>query len=128
MKTIHSEPEFHGLMKKVAEKLKTQVCKVKDAEKEVEIAGCVEVKGIRGTDKRCYIVDLQGMQPRDANYLGDENHTCLVRQELILLYHRHQQVEHARIKLKEAEKELEDERTAKIKEIGIEEGKEATPE
>jgi len=52
---------------------------VDGAGKEIEIAGCVEIKGIRGTDKRRYIVDLQGMTPRDANWLGDENHTCLVR-------------------------------------------------
>ena len=77
-------------MKQVSEKMHTQVCKVKDETKEVEIAGCCEIKGIRGTDKRCYMVDLQGMQPRDANYLGPENHACLVRQELVLLYHRHQ--------------------------------------
>lgn len=54
--------------------------KVFDGEgKEVEIAGCVEIKGIKGTDKRCYIVDLQGMTPRDINYPGEENHTCLLR-------------------------------------------------
>ena len=50
---------FHKMMKIVAEKLNIQVNKVYDGEnKEVEIAGCVEIKGIRGTDKRCYIVDL----------------------------------------------------------------------
>jgi len=56
------------------------VNKIIDGEgREVEIAGCVEIKGIRGTDKRCYVVDLQGMTPRDANYLGVDYHTCLVR-------------------------------------------------
>jgi len=71
-KTIQSNEQFHTLMKKVAGKLGVQVNKILDAEgKAVEIAGCVEIKGIRGTDKRCYIVDLQGMTPRDANFLGD---------------------------------------------------------
>jgi protein TIF31 len=75
------------MMIKVADNMNIQVNKVKDGEdKEVEIAGCVEIKGIRGTDKRKYIVDLQGMTPRDANWLGDENHTCLLRQELLLMY------------------------------------------
>jgi hypothetical protein len=37
-------------------------------------------------------------------------------------------VEHARGKLKEFEKTIEEEREKKVKEIGIEEGKEATPE
>lgn len=74
---------------------------------EVEIAGCVEIKGIRGTDKRCYIVDLQGMTPRDANYEGDENHTCLLRQELLLLYQKTKQIDFTKSKMEEYEKELE---------------------
>lgn len=77
------------MMTKVAEDMNIRTNKVKDGEgNEVEIAGCVEIKGIRGTDKRRYIVDLQGMTPRDANWLGEENHTCLLRQELMLLYQR----------------------------------------
>jgi hypothetical protein len=49
--------------------LSLRTLKVLDSEdKEVEIAGSVEVKGIRGTDKRCYLVDLQGLTPRDMNY------------------------------------------------------------
>lgn len=74
---------------------------------EVEIAGCVEIKGIRGTDKRCYIVDLQGMTPRDANYEGEENHTCLLRQELLLLYQKTKQIDFTKAKMEEYEKELE---------------------
>lgn len=35
---------------------------------EIEIAGSVEVKGIKGSDKRNYIVDLQGLTPRDGNF------------------------------------------------------------
>lgn len=93
-KTIQSHEQFHSMMKVVCEKLNIQVNKIYDGEeKEVEIAGCVEIKGIRGTDKRCYLVDMQGMTPRDTNYLGEENHTCLVRQELITLYQRHLSVE-----------------------------------
>jgi len=52
----------------------------------VELAGSVELKGIRGSDKRAYVVDLQGLTPRDANYLGDDNHAALVRPELIHRY------------------------------------------
>jgi len=79
-KTIQSNEEFHEMMKQVCEKMNIQVNKLIDGNgKEVEIAGCVEIKGIRGTDKRAYVVDLQGMTPRDVNFLGEENHTCLVR-------------------------------------------------
>ena len=99
------------MMKQVAEKMNLQVNKIIDgADKEVEIAGCVEIKGIRGTDKRCYIVDLQGMTPRDANYLGDENHTCLIRQELLILYQRQKNLESAKAKMEDFEKELEKEK------------------
>ena len=116
-------------MKQVAEKMHIQVNKIKDGSgKEVEIAGSCEVKGIRGTDKRAYVVDLQGMTPRDGNYLGEEYHTCLVRQELVLLYHRNQCLEHAKEKMKDVEKELEADYKAKEAALGIEEKKELTDE
>ncbi len=74
-------------MKKVCENLNIKVNKVIDgSDKEVEIAGSVEVKGIKGTDKRNYLVDLQGLTPRDANYLGEEFHTCLLRPELLMIF------------------------------------------
>ena len=53
------------------------------------------------------------MTPRDANYLGEENHTCLLRQELIEIYQRDKSIELAKTKLKELEKELAAEREAK---------------
>ena len=68
------------------------------------------------------------MTPRDANYLGDENHTCLLRQELLILAHRHKQVEHAKIKMKELEADNEKEKKEFEKEVGLEEGKETTVE
>ena len=115
------------MMSKVAENMNIQTNKVKDGEgKEVEIAGCVEIKGIRGTDKRRYIVDLQGMTPRDANWPGEENHTCLLRQELMLHYQRSKRVDELREKMAEWEKEHEAESTAKMPKI--EEGTEPTEE
>ena len=87
-KNIVANQQFHSLMLKVAEALNIKVNKVIDPSdgSVVEIAGSIEVKGIRGADKRAYIVDLQGLTPRDANYLGEDYHTCLVRPELIGLY------------------------------------------
>lgn len=85
--TINHSEEFHENMKRFCEKLCIGTNKVEDKSgNQVEIAGSVEVKGIRGTDKRAYLVDLQGCAPRDANYIGDKYHTCLVRQELTILY------------------------------------------
>ena len=96
-------------MKKVCgEQLGLKVSKVIDgAGKEVEIAGSVEVKGIRGTDKRCYLVDLQGLTPRDLNYPDQEaHHTCLLRPELLLLYQQTKNVEFATSKMAEFNKQL----------------------
>lgn len=126
-KTIQANEEFHAMMTKVADNMNIQTNKVKDGEdKEVEIAGCVEIKGIRGTDKRRYIVDLQGMTPRDANWPGDENHTCLLRQELMLMFQRSKQLEVIKDKMGEWEKEHEGEKTDKMPKI--EEGQEPTEE
>ena len=75
-------------MTKLAQSLNVKLNKIVDVNdgKIVEIAGSIEVKGIRGSDKRPYVVDLQGLTPRDANLVGDQNHMALVRPELIGLY------------------------------------------
>ena len=59
-KNIVATEAFHALMVKVADALNIKVNKVVDPSdgKVVEIAGSIEVKGIRGADKRAYIVDL----------------------------------------------------------------------
>ena len=83
-------------MKTVAEHLNIKVNKVIDGlGKEVEIAGSVEVKGIKGTDKRSYLVDLQGFTPRDSNYIGEEYHTCLLRPEILMMFQRTKSIEYA---------------------------------
>lgn len=112
-KTIYAGEEFHTLMKKVCgEQLSLKTCKVVDGtDKEVEIAGSVEVKGIRGTDKRCYLVDLQGLTPRDMNYPDQEkHHTCLLRPELLLLFQRTRNIEYATSKMSEMPKPAEEEK------------------
>ncbi len=101
-------------MTKVCEHLSIKVNKVIDGSgKEVEIAGSVEVKGIKGTDKRNYLVDLQGLTPRDANYKGDEYHTCLLRPELLLIYQRTKNIEYAQGKMVEFNKQFEEAKDAK---------------
>ena len=114
-------------MLKVADALNIKVNKVVDASDGsiVEIAGSVEVKGIRGADKRAYIVDLQGLTPRDANYLGEDNHTCLVRPELVGLFQRSKNMEYASQKMKDFSKQLESQRPAELK---IKEGDEISEE
>lgn len=112
-KTIFATELFHELMKRVCseQNLGLKTCRVIDGtNKEVEIAGSVEVKGIRGTDKRCYLVDLQGLTPRDMNYPDPEQyHTCLLRPELLLLYQRTKNIEFATAKMNEFNKQLAEE-------------------
>ncbi len=66
------------------------------------------------------------MTPRDANFLGEENHTCLIRQELLILYQRQKNLESAKAKMEDYEKELEKEKLER--EPKIEEGSEPTDE
>lgn len=104
-----------------------QVNKVIDSENnEVEIAGCVEIKGIHGTDKRCYFVDLQGLFPRDANFQGENYHTCCLRQELLVLYQRNKNIEFAQKEMEKFDLEIEEER--REREPKVAEGAELTEE
>ena len=96
-KAIVSEPEFHKMMVEVAKALSIKVSTVVNPANgnHVEIAGSIDIKGIRGSDKRRYVVDMNGLTPRDVNYLGDEFSCCLVRHELITLYQKHKKMSYA---------------------------------
>jgi hypothetical protein len=104
-------------MQKVCSELNLRTVRVVDGQgKEVEIAGSVEVKGIRGTDKRCYLVDLQGLTPRDMNYPDPEqHHTCLLRPELLLLFQRTKNIEFATSKMADFNRQLAEENAAQSK-------------
>lgn len=84
-KTIETNPEFEKIMLQVCEKLGLEdSVKVKDGEGVIKtIAGSPDIKGILGTDQRKYILDLLRLSPRDLNYPGGENETCVIRPELI---------------------------------------------
>ena len=126
-KNIVATEPFHELMLKVAEAMNIKVNKVVDpvSGKSIEIAGSIEVKGIKGSDNRYYVVDLQGLVPRDANFKGEENHTCLLRHELVANFQKHKQLEYAQEHMKVFAKKLEEERDPELK---LEEGKELTEE
>ena len=107
-------------MKTLADQLSLKVQTVLDQQdKEVEIAGSVEVKGIKGTDKRNYLVDLQGFTPRDSNYEGEEFHTCLLRPELTRMYQKTKSLEGSKKKLDDYKQKIEEmiEDPAKLKEL-----------
>lgn len=112
-KTIHNSEEFNELMKKLCEHLSIKECTVVDGEgKEHTIAGSIDIKGIRGTDKRKYLLDLVRLTPRDSNYLGKNYTSCLVRPELVRIFQKTKDIEYATAKLNESDKAIEGE-TAK---------------
>ena len=127
-KTIVATEAFHAKMLQVTEALSIRTNKVIDQTngKSVEIAGSIEVKGIKGSDRRNYIVDLQGLVPRDANYIGEDFHTCLIRPELLQLFQRAQNMEYASEHIKDFSNKLDEER--KAAEPKPEEGKELSEE
>jgi len=69
---IECQPAFHALMSKAAERLHNKLHTVKGPdEKEVELASCLETKGIIGSDGRNYVLDLLRVTPRDANFIAE---------------------------------------------------------
>lgn len=88
-------------MVKVADQLSIKLSKVKDEkDQEYELAGSIDCKGIWGTDRRKYLLDLIWLTPRDANYPSEEHSTRVVRRELILTYQRNKSLEFAAEKMK----------------------------
>lgn len=64
--------------------------------------------------------------PRDANFVGDEFHSCLVRPELVSIHQRAMNMEYASEHIKPFAEKLDAERTAA--EPKAEEGKELSNE
>jgi hypothetical protein len=52
------------------------------------------------------------MTPRDANYLGENYHTCLVRPELISMYQKQRNMQYASEKMEKFTKQMQEEREA----------------
>lgn len=57
-------------MKDICQKLGLKTVQIRELStgKIKEIAGSPEIKGVRGTDKRKYLIDLMRIFPRDSNY------------------------------------------------------------
>lgn len=84
-KTVETNPEFEIIMNQVCHKLglEDQVWVTDGQGVRKKIAGSPDIKGILGSDKRKYILDLLRLSPRDLNYEGVENETCVIRPELL---------------------------------------------
>lgn len=105
-KTINANPEFEVIMRKICEhfQLDDEVKFADESSKEYTLSGSIEVKGIRGSDRRNYVLDLMRLSPRDLNYSHSTDHQCCtLRHELIANYALAKKFEEADIKVKEEE-------------------------
>jgi hypothetical protein len=75
---------------KICHQIGLKVSKIRELKEGGEVksvAGSPEIKGIRGTDRRRYIIDLMRLNPRDYNYPDPiSNSCCLIREEAIKVF------------------------------------------
>ena len=135
-KSIHCNPEFAEIMKKVCEyfSLDEDIQCLDETGAIVSIPASPEVKGIRGSDKRKFILDLARLSPRDTNWIGqdDEYLCCLIRPELISHFMTSKNFQNAKEQIKQELKDKKEEETkvaevagAEISEVKPEEGEQA---
>ena len=112
--SIYTNEEFTEIMKNLCEHLSIKEAKILDGEeKEHQIFGSIDIKGIRGTDRRKYLLDLVRLTPRDTNYLGKNFTSCIVRPELVRIFQKTRDLEYATKKLTEegeANEEIKEEK------------------
>eukprot|EP00897_Mesotaenium_endlicherianum_P008021 jgi/Mesen1/7247/ME000373S06317 len=93
-KHIKSTDKFHSKVLEAGEMLHIKEHEVEDSEGAVaKICAPVEVKGIRGSDERQYLLDLMRLTPRDANFTGAGSRHCVVRPELVSSFCQIEEVE-----------------------------------
>ncbi|CAI2365697.1 unnamed protein product [Moneuplotes crassus] len=128
-KTIYHTEEFTEVMKKVCDQLSIKEATILDeAEVKHVIPGSIDIKGIKGTDKRKYLLDLVRLTPRDTNYKGKNNTSALIRPELVRIYQKAKDIEYATTMEKQNEEpEIEEEKSEekKFSEMTEEEKKQA---
>ncbi len=102
------DADFHDRMKVVAERLLIRPRQLRGKDSEfVEFAGPADIKGIEGTDKRKYVLDLAHIFPRDPLYPETTHHAYILRAELIANYVYHLQEEKRKEKERKKEEESE---------------------
>lgn len=122
---IHHTPEFHEAMKKIAAELTLTTVTLKDGkDKEFEVCGSTDWKGIRGTDKRSYLLDLIRVTPRDSNFPDEEHASWVVRHELMMIYQKTKSLEFAKSKMEGEPTEAPTELTQPAEDAKEEEKKE----
>ncbi|XP_027357190.1 clustered mitochondria protein-like [Abrus precatorius] len=86
-KKILCDEEFHSKVLEAAKHLHLKEHSVLDRSGNVsKLAVAVECKGIVGSDKRHYLLDLVRVTPRDANYTGPDSRYSILRAELIAAF------------------------------------------
>ncbi|KAL2326480.1 hypothetical protein Fmac_025538 [Flemingia macrophylla] len=86
-KKIVWNEDFHSKVLEAAKRLHLKEHSVIDGSGNIsKLAVAVDSKGIIGSDKRHYLLDLLRVTPRDANYTGPGSQNCILRSELINVF------------------------------------------
>jgi hypothetical protein len=77
-------------MKVLCNKVGLKETKIKElsTDQHISIFGSPEIKGIKGTDKRRYIIDTLRLFPRDTNYQStlQDSGACVLRDKLLKIF------------------------------------------
>lgn len=99
-KTIVFDSNFNDALKKICEyfQLNDSIMYADKDNKMYDVAGPIEVKGVKGYDNRMFIYDLMRLSPRDLNYVKNDANpgatfeSFLLRNELIHNYMLHTKI------------------------------------
>lgn len=113
-KNIYKNEEFHEIMKKICENffLDDDVHFLDEKQVDVSLAGSIEVKGLLGSDRKKYVLDLMRLNPRDLNYVAENPEDkdnflcCVIRTELITNYIITKNLETASLQINKEYEEL----------------------
>ncbi|RDX77533.1 Clustered mitochondria protein, partial [Mucuna pruriens] len=98
-KRIVWNEDFHSKVLEAARRLHLKEHSVIDGSGNVcKLAVAVDSKGLVGSDKRHYLLDLLRVTPRDANCTGPGSQNCILRSELITSFCQAQAAEKSKSK------------------------------
>ena len=95
-KTIKTKETFTELMADISRQFTLKSSLIKDASGNLhKMEGPYDIKGVTGTDKRRYLLDIVRLTPRDLNFPGLENGLRLVRSEMVNVFQQTKKFEFA---------------------------------
>ena len=107
-KSFKTNEIYNNILKDICEKIGLEKTDIYDSqENKITIYGPYNIKGIKGTDNRNYLVDQMRLFPRDINYLESKYSLCLYRPELLNHYFNNLAIKNTSEKVHELKKRSE---------------------